>query len=124
MKPETILAAFPLLYTLDPRLSDEKARSSYAMKHDFEHLYDEYCSNENLKDALRETVPFLRGHPNTYGEVNLFFSVKPKFELFWLRSKPTERPKGARKAHWEAYLAALDWAKTHPASPAAATVTG
>ena len=121
MKPETIVSAFPYLYeNVRPLHRDySTTRSSYAMKHDVEHLVDEYCAEQELKDALRDTIPFHVGTPTTYGEVSWGFYVKPKFDLFWLRVKPTSRPKGARLARWEAYQTALAWATQHHASQTA-----
>ena len=116
MKTETILAAFPHLYVVAHDLVPTRRLSSYAMKHDVERLLGEYCSNEELKEALREPLLSHEGTPNRWGEVNLFFGVKPKFEMFWLMGKPTTRPRGARKSHWEAYQSALAWARQRQAS--------
>jgi hypothetical protein len=105
MNPDLIRACVPHLYEVVPRRRD-KQRSSYAMKHDVEYLLDEYVSNTELKEALMRSIP------HTWGEPNFSFHVKPKFDLFWLRSPPTVRPKGARKSHWEAYQSALAWVKS------------
>jgi hypothetical protein len=118
MTPEQIRACVPLLYEVpqplhvpatpediqaDRRRWKDSKRSSYAMKHDVEHLLGEYVSNEELIAALRSS---LRGGPQI-GSPNYLFFVKPKFDLHWLRVKPTVRPKGARMSHWEAYQSAL-----------------
>lgn len=119
MKPETIHAAVPYLYEVVKTIPREKARSSYAMKHDVEHLFNEYCSNDELKDALRDRIGFNAGRLDRWNQSDYYFYVKPKFELFWLRTKPTERPKGGRKTQWEAYQQALAWATQHQASQTA-----
>lgn len=103
MEPETIRACVPLLYTQPADPSPGTYRSSYAMKHDVEHLLERYVSNDDLKGALRDTVYYRSDR----GDANFYFCVKPKFDLHWLRSPPTTRPKGARKSHWEAYQFAL-----------------
>lgn len=137
MTPETIRACVPLLYEVAPRLPDlfdltalradhrkwkNAKRSSYAMKHDVEYLLGRYVSNEELKEALRSSVRYsFEG-----GTPNYMFVVKPKFDLFWLRVRPTERPKGARKAQWEAYQTALSLAPQEtgdPVSPSAPALT-
>jgi hypothetical protein len=115
MKAETIVSAFPYLY----ENSTTNQRSSYAMKHDMEYLFDEYCSDEEVKEAFRDSVPHRPLLPTHFGQVSWLFSVKPKFELFWLRSPPSTRPKGARKTQWEAYQTALAWARLHQASHSA-----
>lgn len=77
-------------------------RSSYAMKHDVEALMNQYVSNDQLKEALKDCIPYKAGE----GDINFHFFVKPKFDLHWLRSRPSVPPKGTRKAHWKAYLTA------------------
>lgn len=115
MNPETIKSCVPYLYTVAIDLIPSRCRSSYAMKHDVEHLLDQYVSNDELKSALADMMYYRGGSPT---DNNLYFAVKPKFDLHWLRSPPKTRPKGARKTHWEAYQTALEWAKAPRASPA------
>ena len=101
-KPEAderrISRCFDFLYTTPSKTT----RSSYAMKHDVEYLLNQYVSNEELKNALKDSVPYQADE----GDINYHFFVKPKFDLHWLRSPPTVRPKGAKKSHWEAYQVA------------------
>lgn len=123
MNPETIRSAFPYLFEVVPNLPRDKQRGGYAMKHDVERLLSRYVSQDELQSAL-EHIPHRispRGLRTLELGADCYFSVKPKFNMLWLLRGETERPKGARKAHWEAYQTAVEWAKALPTSPASAT---
>jgi hypothetical protein len=95
-----IQVLFPLLYDIKPKMPRSKARSSYGMKHDFEHALGFYIANS-------ETIPALvaLGVPHFPGDPNYGFKVKEKFPMDWIRnSPPLTRPKYESKTEWEAYL--------------------
>ena len=96
------------LYTAD---WDEKHQmGAYQIKHDIETVFGKYVSTETaIQTCLFARLPSDReDHPTFY--------LKPKFQLGWLWNRVTTRPKGARKAEWEAYQRVLEL-KANPPSP-------
>lgn len=111
---DLLQAAIPILYNYPAGIPKSQWRSSYACKHDVEHLLGTYVSNDEFKEAgvafgllykVGDLTPLQRENPN-YG-----FAVKQRFPLEWLRELKDlkERPCGARKTEWAAYLDALRW---------------
>lgn len=96
-----------LLY--EPDWDNKHRQSAYGVKHEVEAIYGKYVSTEQLI----QTAIFARH--NYHEDEGLF--LKPRFPMLWLLNKVSTRPKGARKAHWEAYQKALEWAKANPPSP-------
>ena len=95
---------FHLLYEVKPNLPRSKCRSSYGMKHEFEHALFHgwecrfYFSNSETKEALAHVPHFTEG-PNFY------FRVKPRFPIHWIsQNRPlTNRPYAERKDKWATY---------------------
>lgn len=114
---DLIKEAIPILYNYPAGIPKSQWRCSYNCKHDVEHLVKKYISNEEFKQAgvefglphdiwaLTRSQMVYRQNPN-YG-----FAVKPRFPMEWLATSwdLKERPKGARKNQWAAYLDALRW---------------
>lgn len=99
----------PLLNLLyEPDWNNKHPQSPYGVKHEVETLLGKYVSTEQLI----QTAIFAR---HNYDEDEGFFA-KPKFPMVWLWNKATVRPKGAKKAHWEAYQRAIQ--APRPAPPA------
>lgn len=112
-----IKEAIPVLYNYPAGIPKSQWRSSYACKHDVEHLLGIYFTNDEFKQAgvefgllykVGDLTPLQREY---HQNPNYGFAVKPRFPMEWLRSLKdlTVRPLGARKTEWAAYLDALRW---------------
>jgi hypothetical protein len=124
MKPETLVSAFPYLYLSAPNIPRSHARYASQVTHDFTSLLNEPCSAEEVRSALSGKVGYHTTDPHNTHPVSYYFWVKPKFDLYWLTTKPTTRPKGAPTERWEAYQTALAWATLHQASHSETTASG
>lgn len=99
---DLIKQVIPLLYNYPAGIPKSQWQSSYACKHDVEHLVGTYITNDEFKQAGAEFG--LDYH--TRRLPNYCFAVKPRFPMEWLRelNALTERPRGARNSQWTAYL--------------------
>jgi hypothetical protein len=100
-----IQALFHLTYEVTPKRPRHLSRSSYGLKHEFECAWKDrfYFSNSETIAALNEIgVPFYPGDPNVY------YKIKPKFPLNWLRyfRRDAPRPKYEPKTKWAIFVAA------------------
>jgi hypothetical protein len=110
---DLIKETMPVLYNYPHGIPRNQWRSSYACKHDVEHLVGKYISNDDFKQMVREAEPAFQFL--AFPSPNYMVAVKPRFPMEWLRQSCDlkERPQGARNTQWSAYLDALRWRDTH-----------
>lgn len=120
---DTLHQVLPLLYTPS---RCPAWRSAHSVKYDVEYLYSEaglttYLPKSDVETALPLFFPGMPVWDLTEGEGKRgqMFNANARFPMEWLWNRVKTRPKGARKAHWEAYQNALAWATRRPGSPAA-----